>query len=39
MTILKMINDNKTMAYYFVCNAGMIKILTVNSTSENANIT
>jgi len=39
MTILKMINDSKTIAYYFVCSAGMINSQIVNSKRENAKIT
>ena len=37
MTTLKIINDNKSMAYYFVCNAGMINIHIINSSNEKAN--
>lgn len=39
MTILKIINDNKSMAYYFVCKAGMINIQIINSNNEKANNT
>ena len=39
MMILKMIIDNKTMAYYFVWSAGIMKIQVMNYSKEKEKIT